>query len=426
MKLELKHLKKHFSQLKAGDLSEFEANDVKDGMERSIADFSHQIISLRSGKSEDNRGNKIVAYDISLDEALKLYYGIDGADSWMRALGIYKQSMSFMKSAEACGVNHINITDIEELLIKHTTMGLGIANTKDIADDFRFVIPELILNAIRIGYEGGSLNQNWIATTQNISQRKITMPNILRGDAFPKRISEGGSIPMGSVKFGQKEATVFKIGTGFSITDELVDASSMDLMMIFLEEVGIDMSIGTDTEAMNVLVNGEQSNGSESSPVVGTLNGTSFTFKDIKGVVTRMRRLKHEVNRLVTGEDDGIDIDTLPEYEGFDGPTRLASLQSLIGVPATLQHDIHILPADQVMFIAQARAMAKLKYKGLMVERERDIDKQETRMVISDHVGFAIIRRDARVLLDKSVTKAGTPFPAFMDVDARISEAYEK
>ena len=230
---------------------------------------------------------------------------------------------------------------------------------------------------------------------------------------------------MGSVKFGQKYVDTFKIGTGIQLTDELILSTSLDIFFLFMQEVGNDMRIGADTLAIDILINGEQASGTESAPVVGTDDGSTFTYKDIKRVFTRMRRLSQPATRIIAGEEDTIDITGIDKFEGFNGDTRLSSIRSIVGVPDQFDMDVYPLPADQIMFVAPDRAMIKLQFGGMKVERERDIQTQKEIMVITDYINFAIVKRDARVILTKGDTLVNLPFPSYMDIDARIAETFD-
>lgn len=423
-KLTLEKLQKHNKEVMAGGVGLEKANDVRETIESELGAFTKEVYQVRSGSVEDKRGNKLAPYDISLQEATKIYFGCD-LKHFYKGLGIFTGSDNIRTVARRFGLENLNKMAMESLLIEHANFGDPMA-TPDINTDYRFIIPEIFTNAIRTGYLHASMHQNWIASTTNMSQETLKMPFILRGDGMPSKVNEGANIPMGSINFGKKEVGVFKIGTGFSITDELLMASTLDLLFIFLQEVGNDMSIGADTLAWDVLLNGEQSDGSESAPVVG-VNATAdgFTYRDLKKVFTRMRRLNQPADRIVTGEDDGIDITSIDRFEGFNGQSKLASVRSIIGVPEQFDIDTYVPPSDQIMFINKARAMTKLQYRGMMTERRRNPQNQTEELFISDWINFAIIKRDARVLLDKSVTIGASPFPAYMDIDSRIAAAYK-
>jgi len=193
----------------------------------------------------------------------------------------------------------------------------------------------------------------------------------------------------------------------------------------FLGEVGIDLSIGTDSEALRILINGEQADSSESAPVIGVATTSAFAYKDIKRGVSRMERLKRPVGRVLYDEDDGLDIALLDQFKGFAGGTTLGQINGMMGKIISLQEDIFVMPSNQLMLLSAPRCMVKLRWKGLKTETRRNHQTQETELFVSDYIGFAILRRDGRLIIDKSLAFSGNGFPAYMDIDARLAETFK-
>lgn len=425
----IEKLREHNISLSKGGVGTLSATEVKDSTLESLGSFAQEVQQLRTGKAEDEKGNKITPINVSFEEAVTQKYGCD-VPQFLQGLGIYTNSMSLEGAARELGCDNLSLSSVENLMLNHgegSFESIGTpANTTQVTPDHRFIIPELIAAAIRIGYQNSSMHQNWITGTQNMSNREIKMPQIKRGDGMPTVVNEGADIPMGSVQFGQKQADTFKIGTGFSLTDELIIESPLDMMFIFLQEVGNDMSIGADVLALDILLNGEQGDGSESAPVVGVDNTGTISYKDMKRIFTRMQRMSQPASRIITSEENGIDITGIDKFEGYQGQSRLANIRSIIGVPESFELDTHVPPANQSIFLDPQRAMVKLQFRGMVTERRRNIKNQTEELFISDHIGFAIVKRDARVVLDKSIAFSGNGFPAYMDIDARIAQAFKQ
>lgn len=446
-KEKLEKLREHNIALYKGDqVGPMKKAEVQEAYSDNMAEFAKEVTLTRQGKQKDRYGRTLPAVDISFGAALTDFFGIVAPDKneigvklsarerevfvirqFMKQNDVHFGSDSLATTAQRFGHDNLNAVELESLLIKHSSFD-GLNNTTQVPGDYRFIIPELIMAAIRLDYEGASQHTNWISSTVSISQRKVTMPQILRGNTGIRKINEAESIPYGTVRFGQKDAKVYKIGTGFKITDELIEASTLDMLFEFMGQVGIDMAIGADVEAAGILLNGEQADLSESAPVVGVTTVNQFKYRDLRKVCARMIRLKYAPQRVITGEDDGIDLTLLEEFKGFAGDTKLGDLQSILGVPATLINDVFVMPSNQIMLLDPRNAMVKLMYRGMKTERRRNPQTQEEEMFVSDYIGFAIKRRDARVVIDKSLAY-GSPdnasFPAYMDVDARIAEGFK-
>lgn len=427
-KEQYKKLRLHNANIMAKSTGTLNKNEVRAHYEASIGDFVQQMLLTRNGKMHDSFNRPIAAHDVSLDNALKAYYGVD-FPTWMKQMEVFVKTDTLYSMARRFGHDNLTADGFNSLLVKHSSFE-GLNNTTDIDKAFRWIIPEVIMAAIRTDYEASSMHNNWIASTQNLTQRTAKMPLIKRGNATPRKIGEAESIGFGTVSFGEKSVEVFKVGTGFKITDELVEASSLDLLFNFLGEVGTDMSLASDVEALNILVNGEQSDASESAPVIGVENVGGFAYKDLKRGVARMERLRRNVTRVITGEEDGLDISLLEEFKGFPGDTKLGNLNGIMGKVLSLANDIYIVPDNQVMLLAPQRAMTKLQYRGMKTETRRNPQTQEEEVFVSDYIGFAILRRDARLLIDHSVAYNPTPgatggFPLYMDIDSRLNTAFK-
>lgn len=423
-----KKLRIHNANIMSNSAGLLQTKEVRSHYENSLQDLVAQIIETRAGKMFDSFGRPIAAHDVSLDAALQEYYGVD-LPTWLNQMEVYSKTDTLYTMARRFGFSNLSKDSVTSLLVEHSNFD-GLNTTDDINKAFRWLIPEIIMAAIRTDYEAASAHQNWIASTQNIADRTAKMPLIKRGKATPRKIGEAESIPFGTISFGQKSVEVFKVGVGFKITDELVESSSLNLLTQFLGEVGTDMSLAQDVEALRVLINGEQEDGSESAPVIGVGTTGSFSYKDMKRVVARMERLRRMVTRVISGEDDGLDLALLNEFKGFAGDTKLGNLQGIMGKVLSLANDIYTVPTNQILMLAPQKAMTKLQYRGMKSESRRNPQTQEDEIFVSDYTGYAILRRDARVLIDHSIAYdpvAGETggFPEYMDIDKRLATQFK-
>lgn len=437
--LELKDIRAHNISMKANRSPLQSRKNIRHSLEsKYLESFAKDISEIRSGMRFDQEGkiSKRPSRDIYLHHACEKYFGTD-VRGLLKLLELDTDGTSLSDVYQRFGGSgDLTGKKATELLLQRNSFSYGnesfadaatrgTAATPQIPSDFRFIIPELISSAIRIGYEGSAKHLLWIAMTENMSKRKLTMPQIQRGDGVATRINEGSSIPVGSINYSKKEVGVFKVGTGFSITDELVYESSIDMMMQFISQVGIDMAINADVEALRVLISGEQADLSESAPVIGVDTPTTRAYNDLKTIFWQMDRLANPATRIITNMAEGKLITSLDRLEGFNGDTRLATARTVVGVPETFDIDIHsIIPANQAMYVSPNRAMAKLNYRGMQMEEQRDPKTQKTYLYVTDHTGFAIIRRDGRAIQDRSLSFGSYGFPSYMDIDARIAEAY--
>jgi hypothetical protein len=420
---ELQSLRKHNKSVMANEQGELSATKVRDNYQSDFGSLVGEVVDVRKGAARDSNGAEIPGRDISLSEAIKYRYGVS-LQKYLTQIGIYVTTDSLGSIAKRLGyAGVLDKNNLTDMLNNHTSF---VANTKDFNEAYRFLIPELILAPIYQDYEAAINYINWIGTTHNlVGNTKAVVPLIKKGEMIPRRIGEAESIPFGTVTFGQKNVETFKIGCGFAMTDEMVANTKISLLFKALAEVGVDMAIATDVEAFNILINGEQSDGSQSAPVIGVKTAGSFTYKDLRKSFGRMSRLKRDCTRLITSEDDGIELSELQQFAGFAGQTQKVDFRTILGVPPTLVNDIFTMPAGQIMLIDPNKAMDALNYGSMMTEKRRNPQNQTDEIFVSKHVGFFIVQRDGRLIVDKSKSIATDGFPSYMDIDARISKSFE-
>lgn len=284
--------------------------------------------------------------------------------------------------------------------------------------DVRWIIPEVFRTALLLGYRAAPIYPNIIAAEEQMRGLKQVMPNINMSDAAPRYVGEGETIPLGTVSYGSKEFRIYKIGRGIKLTDEVVYYASLNLVSIFMRDFGIKLGHATDVLAIDCLINGEQSDGSESAPVIGTVNGSTLTYKDLLVIWVRMGRMGRIPNTLIGGE--AIAIDTLDLSE-FKTPVQGMPRESLVlksPVPQNTNFYVHgNIPADQAIILDPTSSIIKFNGWPLKVESERIVSNQTEAFYVTLQTGFAKMFTDAALIIDRSQTIASAPLPDEMDVD---------
>lgn len=253
----------------------------------------------------------------------------------MKAQDFTKELRSIVQLLDATRAGHQNqrpvdislselVTNRYGLSIQDYYDKIGINPKKDTMQNIftmpdqniRWIVPEIIRDAIYLGIKEAPFYPNIISSDQAINGLQAIMPMINPSDAAPARVNEAETIPLGDVSFGQKSVRLFKIGKGFKITEEVKNYVSLDVMAIFIRDFGIQLGYALDTLAMDVLINGNQADGSESAPVIG-VNTTAegITYKDLLRTWVRGSRLGRVFHTLIGDESAAIDILDLPEFK---------------------------------------------------------------------------------------------------------------
>ena len=291
--------------------------------------------------------------------------------------------------------------------------------TDDIDSGFRWLVPEVIREAIRLGLRRGPIYPSLIAADETVSQPTVTMPKIDKSEATPKKTGEAESIRMGTMTFGQRDVKLDKTAVGINMTDEVVQYVALNTLSIFLQDVGVNLGLALDNQAINVLINGDQADGSMSAATIGVETTTEFNYIDFLRPWFRMGRLGRMPSKILSREEEAIAIVEIPEFKALAGKATLKDIRISTPIPTSQDLSIHGgLPANHFMLVHPEAAMIKLTSQALKVESERIASKQITGTYVSTTVGFANILRDARLLVHNVPLFTAAGFPTWMDVDA--------
>lgn len=360
-------------------------------------DFINELPQMVKFMDAARSGNKNqVCTDISLEELVQEKYGLSQADFF-----------------EKIGINP-RMTTMQNIF---TMPNAGV----------RWIVPEIIREAIVLGLRKAPFYPEIIAHDEKVSGLQITMPHINMSDAAPAKINEAETIPLGDISYGEKQVSIFKIGKGFKLTDEVRDYVSLDVLGIFLRDFGIQLGYALDTLAMEVLLNGNMVDGSESAPTIGVYDTTNgIQYRDLLHLWVRASRLGRNYQNIIGGEDQAIDLLDLPEFKERYQGTTYATLNIKSPVPNQANFYIHPgTPENQILLVDKAAALIKLTAKELMLESERIVSNQTEATYATLTTGFCKMYQDAAVLLASDLDFATYGFPTFMNIDPYLSIGLE-
>jgi len=331
---------------------------------------------------------------VTLGEFIGTYYGFTpdangGYSQYLRALGIDTGSHSLA-----------HLSSVQEL------KSAG-----------NWLMPEIITEAVRLGLETNPVSK-LIAMVKPVTGLNVTVPQINMADSIPSKMGEAERFKMGRLSYGSKQVGVEKIGIGINISDEVRNYCPIDLLAAELEDVGRNITIAKNSYLIETLLNGEQSDGSGSAPVIG-INSVvdGFKYKDIKRVTTRMRNLLRTPQAMIGTEDNEIDISLLAEIVGLIGGVTLLGLNPENSSVKSLDTYSHgLMPDNYLLFVDGLKAINQLVTSPLAIEEERNASNQTNSLYISETFGLYKAMRDAAVILDKSIAYASNGFPDYMNL----------
>jgi len=284
--------------------------------------------------------------------------------------------------------------------------------------DVRYIVPEIIREAITEGFRMAPIWPSITVVEEQMRGMSQIIPQINMSDAVPEIIGEAETIPLGDISYGHKTFSIKKMGKGLKLTDEIRRYSSINVLAIFLRDFGIKMGHGLDTMAIDVLLNGDQADGSESAPVIGITTPNNLVYKDYLRLWARLSRMGRRANVGIGGEDIMMEALDLPEFKTPVQGSPLHRLNLRTAIPRDLDFFVHdAVPANQQILLDPTMALAKYTAKPLTLETERIVSAQFDATYVSTELGFAKLFRDACFILDSSKAFTGANvFPAFLNV----------
>lgn len=296
-------------------------------------------------------------------------------------------------------------------------------------ESVRWLVPEIIRDAVRLGLRKSPIWQDFIASEQTLANPSVIIPSWNMSEATPRYVGEGETIPKGAVSFGQKSLKVRKLGKGLRITYEVAQYVTVNVLSIFLQDFGVKLNMGMDSLLIDTLINGEQADGSESAPIVGigTAGLTNFVYADLLRVWIRMSMLGRMPFGIIGGEAAALKVLDLPEFkQGVVGGTNAAGvapnskLDLRTPIPQTSAYYIHgSVPNNYQILVDRSSSVIKYNVQPLLVENDKIVSNQTLETYCSLTTGFGILYRDARVVINAAVAFSGNGFPTWMDVAAQ-------
>ena len=296
-------------------------------------------------------------------------------------------------------------------------------------ESVRWLVPEIIRDAIRLGLRKSPIWADLIASEQTLPNPQATIPHWNISDAMPNYVGEGETITKGNVSYGQKTLKVRKLGRGIKISYEVAQYVTVNIISIFLQDFGVKFNLGLDSLLIDTLINGEQADNSESAPIVGigTAGLTNFTYKDLLRVWIRMARIGRTPYGVIGGEEAALKVLDLAEFKtnSFGGSNAAGvptnnKLDLKTPIPANSAYYIHgSVPTNQQIIVDRSSAVIKYNVQPLLVENDKIVSNQTLETYASLTTGFGVLYRDARVVIDASLAFGAAGFPTWMDVDAQ-------
>jgi len=295
---------------------------------------------------------------------------------------------------------------------------VSLDNLLTVSGDVRYLAPEIVRDFILKGMESDASYLDLVAGVESVDQMVVTSPWIQMVNEGPEAIGEAETIPLAEMTWGHKTIELSKRAKAIQFSDELMLRVKLPLLSYYLRKFGVLLASDLYTEAITTMVNGDQSDNSDSCAVVGvtsTSNGVEFI--DFLRAWIRARRIAMRWDSLITTEAgawDVLQIDEFSDQKGVGGQVVTIETRNQV-IPSRMPHLISsVINDDQRMLFDKSQALLFLVFRPLLVESERIIMRQIQGTAASIICGWSTIDRNARIILDGSKAYGSYGFPSYM------------
>lgn len=279
----------------------------------------------------------------------------------------------------------------------------------------RYLTPEFFTPAIMRGVVQGQYWDQLISADLSVPQPKVTMPLMSLSDANLEERSEASTVKEGTVTYGSKDVTIKERAKAIYFSDESVMFNRIDLVSVFFQDLGRILASGLNGEAVRVLRDGDQADGSEAALVIGASNANAFDYTDVVRVMIRMGMIGRPVSQVVAGEDMANAWENLSEVKNNQNAGARLMPTITFGVTRPQMWELFPafnIPANKVLFSDPNSAMVALTAKPLTLEQDRIVARKLNGTFASIWKGFAIQQTTGRVIVDKTLAFSGNGWSA--------------
>lgn len=274
----------------------------------------------------------------------------------------------------------------------------------------RYLTPEFFAPVLMRGVVQGQYWDQLISADLSVPQPKVTMPLMSLSDAGLEERSEAATTKEGTVTYGSKDVTIKSRDKAIYFSDESIMFNRIDLVSIFFQDLGRILASSLNGEAVRVLRDGDQADGSEAALVIGAQVSGTFDYTDVINVMIRMGMIGRPVSQIIAGETMSNLWENLPEVKNNQNAGAKLMPTQTFGVTRPQMWELFPafnIPANKILFSDPNSAMVALTAKPLTLEQDRIVARKLNGTFASIWKGFAIQQATGRVIVDKSIAFSG-------------------
>ncbi|WP_352404527.1 phage major capsid protein [Sporanaerobacter acetigenes] len=276
-------------------------------------------------------------------------------------------------------------------------------------NDSSVLFPEYVSRTVLVGLEEANILPDIVATTTPIDDD--TYRSIYMDDGEDskkrkglKRVGEGGSLPVTTIKTKEHVVNIFKYGRLLNASYEALRRKKLNVFEIFLQQMGRQIALDMAYDAVNVIINGDGNKNAADEFKISdaTIGGTAGTLTYDEYIAFWAEFDPYEMNTVLAPKVQLKDILTLPEFKdpqaGFTFQ-KDGKLISPLGAKLVRADQVKELGVEGIVGLDKGLCLEEIVEQSVTTEHDKLIDKQFERTAISRVGGFnKLFQPSAKVL----------------------------
>jgi hypothetical protein len=270
----------------------------------------------------------------------------------------------------------------------------------------KWLFPDIVRDAVLTGMRRKPAYPDLIIRDEKIEGTTYDVPYVVEKAEQEelRTVAQGSAIPESEITYGDRIVRIDKKGRGVIASYEVIRRMSVDMLRVHLQRMGERLGRNLDARLATVLVSGDSSGAGTAAATINTATSGTWTYADIvKGFLKLALENYFTPTHMLANSDLTQTILTLEEFKDgllFDF-AKTGTFPNPLGVKLVPMVD---QPAHKLTVLDRHYAVSKLTEQDLLVESDKLINQQWDRTYLTVVTDFAIIYKDARIVVQSDWT----------------------
>ena len=270
----------------------------------------------------------------------------------------------------------------------------------------KWLFPDIVRDAVLTGMRRKPVYPGLIIRDEKIEGTAYDVPYVVEdaGQEELRSVAEGAAIPESEIKYGDRVVRIDKKGRGIIASYEVIRRMSVDMLRVHLQRMGERLGRNLDARIATVLVSGDSSGAGTAAATLNTATSGTWVYGDIVAGFLKLTLENYFTpTHMIADADLAQTILTMEEFKDaqlFDF-AKTGTFPNPLGVKLVPLAD---QAANKLTILDRGYAVSKLTEQDLLVESDKLINQQWDRSYLTVVTDFAVIYKDARIVVQSDWT----------------------